>query len=147
MGKISPLTIAVIIVILAIIIPVSIMIAKFSITGKAVSEGEYPPLPKFNFPFKNTLFALLVAMTVIVVAITAKRIQGIRMMSVPMEHEQSPEVKEAVSRAAVKNTLNAYIKASLEKGRSKHDIIDDLEAAGWPKNYVSRYIEHYSKTF
>ena len=142
MGKISPLTIAVIIVILAILIPVSIMIAKLSITGKAISEAGEQELPRFNFPVKNTIFAVLLAVTVIALVFTARRIAYLK--SAPPEPEDyGPEIKQAKARADVKNILNTYIDSALENDKTQTEIIEDLAGAGWPRDYVSRYVKHY----
>lgn len=144
--KISPLTIAIIVVILAIIIPFSIMIAKLSITGKVVSEAETRQLQIPKFPVKNAIFTVLMAITVISIIFTAKRIARYKYEEKNMkDFDYGVEIKQAQTRAKVKNILNNFINTALENNKTEKEIIKDLASAGWPEDYVKRYVSCYIK--
>lgn len=149
---------AIIVIVVAIIISVSLMAIKITkpadITGNAVSEGILPnkPLlsptsstisePSGNFSAKNTIFAVLLAITVIAGVVTARRIVNPAKIT---DIGYNPEIKQAQSRAKVKNILNNFIKASVESSRTEEEIIKTLAEKGWPEEYVRRYVEHYIK--
>ena len=139
------LKIAVIVIILAVIISVSIMAARLSnpseVTGSAVDEMSQPQ----RFSARNTIFIVLLTITVISMVFTAKRI-SVYSQDIKENPEHSPELKEAVSRASTRNSINNFIKMSVEKELTEDEIVDALVSNGWPEDYTKNYVKYFLKT-